>query len=186
MSPSGPTLRTARLVLRPPARDDFDAFAAFCADEEVMRYLGGPQPRSVAWRTFLGAVGSWTVQGFGMFSVFEAASGQWIGRIGAIWHEGWPGTEVGWGLVRAAQGQGYAIEATSAVMDWVVDTLGWTEIVHTIDADNLASRRLAEALGSRVLRLATLPAPFHDHVVDVWGQTADAWRARRRASVDAG
>ncbi len=180
MSELGPTLHTARLILRPPALEDFDAFAAFCADDIVMRYLGGTQARTVAWRSFLGAAGSWAVQGFGMFSVFERAGGQWVGRIGPMYHEGWPGTEVGWGVVQRRWGRGYAVEAASAAMDWAADELGWSEIVHTIDPANVASRKVAQTLGSRVLRTAILPAPIEHGIVDVWGQSADAWRARRR------
>ena len=45
-------LETERLLLRPPAREDFDAWADFMADEDAARFLGGAQPRSVAWRGF--------------------------------------------------------------------------------------------------------------------------------------
>ena len=105
----GPVLETDRLILRPVAAQDFDDFAAFCADPAVMRHLGGIQPRSMAWRGFTSVVGSWAVQGFGMFSVIERASGRWLGRIGPHKPEGWPGTEVGWGLIQDAWGQGYAV-----------------------------------------------------------------------------
>ena len=37
----GPTLETARLILRPPTQEDFDAFAAFSADPLAARFLGG-------------------------------------------------------------------------------------------------------------------------------------------------
>ncbi|MDB5426266.1 MAG: N-acetyltransferase, partial [Phenylobacterium sp.] len=45
-----PILETDRLILRAPVAEDFEAWAAFAADEETMRHLGGPQARSVAWR----------------------------------------------------------------------------------------------------------------------------------------
>ncbi len=144
-----------------------------------MRFLGGVQPRSVAWRGFLSAAGAWAIQGFGMFSVEEKATGRWLGRVGPIHPEGWPGTEVGWGLTRDAWGRGYGLEAATAAMDWVVDTLGWTDIIHCIDSENMASRRLAERLGSSVLRVARLPAPIEADEIDVWGQSAQSWRARR-------
>ncbi len=43
-------LTTPRLLLRPPQAQDLDAWAAFSADPETMRYLGGVQGRSAAWR----------------------------------------------------------------------------------------------------------------------------------------
>jgi len=37
---AGPTLKTARLLLRPPRLEDFGPWTAFAADEPVMRRLG--------------------------------------------------------------------------------------------------------------------------------------------------
>ena len=48
-----PRLETERLILRPLQLEDFDAWAELSADEETMHFLGGVQPRSVAWRSFL-------------------------------------------------------------------------------------------------------------------------------------
>src|SRR5690606_16389669 len=89
----GPTLETERLILRPPALEDFDAYAAFMADEQATRFLGGVQSRSVAWRGFATLGGSWALLGYGMFSVIEKSSGRWVGRLGPWMPEGWPGTE---------------------------------------------------------------------------------------------
>src|SRR3546814_11284856 len=47
---NGPLLVTERLILRPPAAEDFDAFAEMCAEPETMTYLGGACPRPQAWR----------------------------------------------------------------------------------------------------------------------------------------
>jgi RimJ/RimL family protein N-acetyltransferase len=113
-----------------------------------------------------------------MFSVIERASGRWIGRIGPHRPEGWPGTEVGWGLIHDAWGKGYAVEAASAAMDFAVDRLGWTEIIHCIEDVNTPSQNVAKRLGSTLLRTARLPSPI-DADIDIWGQTADQWRARR-------
>lgn len=143
-----------------------------------MGFLGGVQARSVAWRAFVGAAGAWAIQGFGMFSVIEAASGRWIGRIGPHRPEGWPGPEVGWGLVREAWGQGYAVEAAVASMDFAVDVLSWADIIHCIEGGNAASQAVAKRLGSRPLGLARLPEPI-DVDIGVWGQTAEEWRTRR-------
>ena len=78
----GPTLETERLILRPTAAEDFDAWAEFSADEEVTRYLGGVQPRSSAWRGYLSVAGAWAIQGFSMFSVVEKSTCRWVGRLG--------------------------------------------------------------------------------------------------------
>jgi len=172
-------LETERLILRPPIREDFDAWAAFMADAEHVRYIGGAQPRPVAWRAMMSVIGSWVVQGFAFFSVIEKGSGRWIGRLGPWQPEGWPGTEVGWGIVADAGGKGYATEGSSAAIDWAFDHLDWSEVIHTIDPENVASKGVAQKLGSRFLRSGWLPEPFHQTPVEIWGQTRDEWRAAR-------
>jgi RimJ/RimL family protein N-acetyltransferase len=175
----GPILTTERLVLSPPTAADFDDFAALLGDERVMAPLGGAQPRPVAWRTFSQTAGSWALDGFGFFMVRTRDDGRFVGRIGCHRPEGWPGTEVGWALTYDAFGKGYATEAAAACMDFAVDQLGWTEIIHCIAETNTASIAVAKRLGSRMLRTATLPAPIVKPVV-CWGQTAAAWKARRQ------
>src|SRR4051812_1372153 len=109
-----PILETERLILRAPAPEDFEAWAAFAADEETMRYIGGAQARSVAWRGICSVLGAWTIRGHSMFSAIEKSTGRWIGRLGPWEPEGWPGREVGWALARETWGQGYASEAAVA------------------------------------------------------------------------
>jgi RimJ/RimL family protein N-acetyltransferase len=172
-------LETPRLVLRPTRGEDFDAFAACSEDAESMRYLGGAKPRAVAWRAFLTMAGAWAIQGFAMFSVIEKTSGRWVGRVGPWRPEGWPGTEVGWAIVRDRCGLGYATEAATAAIDWAFSELGWTEIIHCIDVDNAPSQAVARKLGSRNRGRGQLPPPYTDSVVDVWGQSKVEWIARR-------
>lgn len=174
----GPILETPRLILRPPTAEDFEPWAAFMADEST-RFIGGPQHPAAAWRGMATMVGSWTLEGFSMFSVIEKATGRWVGRLGPWRPHGWPGTEVGWGLAPEAQGKGYATEGAATVIDWAFDTLGWTEVIHSIDAENLGSIAVAQRLGSRRLRSAVLPPPL-DWPVEIYGQSREQWRARRR------
>lgn len=175
-------IETERLILRPPQREDFDGWAANMADEEAARFIGGFQPRAAAWRGFLTMAGAWAIQGFGMFSVIEKSSGQWVGRLGPWQPEGWPGTEVGWGLARPAWGKGYALEGAVASIDWAFEHLGWTDVIHSIDRENQASQALAMRLGSRNRGPGQLPAPLEDLEIDIWGQTREEWLQRRKQS----
>lgn len=174
----GPTLRTARLILRPTALEDFPRWAEFMA-HPTSRFVGGPQPAEAAWRGFMTMAGAWALTGVAMFSVIDRETGQWLGRIGPWQPLGWPGTEVGWGLHPDAQGKGYGIEAATAAIEYAFDHLGWTEVIHCIDPDNTGSQNLARALGSTNLGPAVLPPPFEAFPVDRWGQSREAWRARR-------
>ncbi|WP_293318343.1 GNAT family N-acetyltransferase [Phenylobacterium sp.] len=177
----GPTLETERLILRPPAMTDFEAWCAFSEDEEAARYIGGPMTPAQVWRSMMTIAGAWSMEGFSMFSVIEKESGRWIGRLGPWRPHGWPGTEVGWGIIRDCWGRGYATEGATAAMDFAFDQLGWDEVIHTIEPANANSQAVAQRLGSAVLRQAHLPVPM-DVAVDVWGQSRAAWRARRAPS----
>lgn len=177
---TGPVIETERLILRPPTMADFPRWAEFQADAETTRFIGGPITPPETWRILMTVAGAWSLTGVSFFSVIEKASGQWVGRIGPWRPEGWPGPEVGWSLHPHAVGKGYAHEAAAASLDYAFDVLSWDEAIHTIDADNAASIRLAERLGSRYRGPGRLPPPFEALPVGVWGQTRDEWRARTR------
>jgi RimJ/RimL family protein N-acetyltransferase len=176
----GPTLETDRLILRPPRAEDFDAWAAFMADPEAARFLGGAQPRSSAWRSLAVMAGSWVICGYGNFSVIEKSTGRWIGRAGPWQPEGWPGPEIGWAFDRSAWGNGYATEAARRCLAFAFEDLGWDRVVHPIDPGNTASIALAKRIGSTLLGPTQLILP---HVVvntELYGQSRAAWTARNR------
>lgn len=179
----GPTLTTARLILRPPQQCDFDGFAEMASEEETMRFIGGVTPRDGAWRMMATLTGAWALLGYSMFSVLRRDTGEWIGRLGP-WRPGgkeggWPGDEVGWGVKRSAAGQGFAQEGAIAAIDWAFDHLGWESVIHCIDKANAPSIALAQRLGSSVQREdVALPPPFEMHKGDLYGQSKAAWKAR--------
>lgn len=177
---TGPVIQTERLTLRPIAMEDFPRWAEMMADPEAARFLGGAQPAATAWRGFMTMAGAWSLTGVSMFSVIERESGLWLGRIGPWRPHGWPGTEVGWGLHPEAQGKGFGVEAAAAAIDYAFDVLGWSEVIHCIDPDNLPSIRLAERIGSYNQGPTRLPPPFEQLTIERWGQSRDEWRARRR------
>ncbi|MBJ7447560.1 MAG: GNAT family N-acetyltransferase [Brevundimonas sp.] len=177
---TGPILETERLTLRPTALEDFPRWAELMADPETARFIGGVQAPAATWRAMMSMAGAWSLTGVAMFSVIERETGLWLGRIGPWQPLGWPGTEVGWSLHPDAHGKGYAMEAAIASIDYAFDVLGWTEVIHCIDPDNVPSQKLAERLGSTNRGPGTLPAPFETARVDIWGQSRDQWRARAR------
>ena len=183
---SAPVLQTPRLLLRPPVEADLEGWAALMADATAARFIGGPQERPVAWRGMAAVAGCWTLRGFGLFSVIERASGRWVGRVGPWQPEGWPGPEIGWGLIPACWGRGYAIEAAAAAIDWALAALGWPEFIHLIAPQNTASAALASRLGSSLHGPGRMPPPLQDRRVDVWGQTAARWKSERRHGAGAG
>ncbi len=157
-----PALTTPRLRLRAFTLADLDAYAAICADAEVMRHIGtgGAVGRDVAWRHMALFLGQWALSGHGMWAVQRRADGLLIGRVGYLEPEGWPGCELGWTLARAAWGQGLAFEAAAAALDFGRAELGIGPLISLIRPDNRRSIALAERLGA----FDTGPIDFMGHV----------------------
>jgi RimJ/RimL family protein N-acetyltransferase len=103
-----------------------------------------------------------------------------LGQAGPWQPDGWPGTEVGYAFHQDAHGNGYCTEACVAAIDWAFDTLGWTEVIHCISPENIASQKVAQRLGSHNRGPRALPPPLDAHAIDIWGQTREEWRARRK------
>lgn len=153
-----PTLETERLWLRAFREEDLDAYAAICADPEVMRYLGDGRvlSRADAWRQMALIIGHWTLRGYGLWAVEERATGVLIGRLGFFNPEGWPGFELGWMLRRASWGQGYATEGAGRALAHAFTEMGRDHLISLIRPDNRASIRVAERLGERLERRTDL------------------------------
>lgn len=148
------TIETERLVLRPFRQSDVDAYAAICADLDVMRYIGSGRvlDRADTWRAIATNLGHWQLRGYGLWAWEEKATGQLVGR-GGLWNpEGWPGVEAGWLLAKPHWGKGYATEAARAVIRWGFEKLPVNEIISLIHPDNARSMKVAERLGERLVR----------------------------------
>jgi RimJ/RimL family protein N-acetyltransferase len=144
-----PQVETERLLLRGWRDEDLDAWAAMCADDEVMRWLGRPGgiSREDAWREMAGLAGHWMLKGYGHWALEERESGEFVGRAGLLNPAGWPGLEAGWALARSRWGLGYATEAARATLDWTRDELGADHLISLISDENVRSQRVAEKLG---------------------------------------
>lgn len=162
-----PTLDTARLRLRAFSEADFPAYRALVADPEVMRFLGDGRPLSEidAWRQLATIVGHWVLRGFGLWAVEERATGQFVGRVGLLEPGGWPGFELAYTIAPTFWRRGYAREAAGAALRYAQQTLRRTEIISVIRPDNVASVRVASALGAT-----------RSHAIEFFGASADIYR----------
>lgn len=174
-----PQLETERLLLRGFCPQDLDAWASFMADPEVVRFLfGEPQSRSDSWRMMAATLGHWALRGYGMWAVERKSDHAFIGRIGMLQPEGWPGLEIGWTLGRPYWGQGYATEAAAASMRFAFLTQPVERLISCIDPGNTASQAVATRLGERkgppyVLTIASRKIP-----VDIWSISREDWHKR--------
>jgi RimJ/RimL family protein N-acetyltransferase len=147
---TAPLIETERLLLRDLRASDSAAYAAMCADPEVMKYLGsGPLSSEDAWRQLAMFAGHWVLRGFGMWAV-ETRDGEFVGRVGLHFPHGWPEREIGWALARPHWGRGYAFEAAVAARSYAFRDLQWRSLVSYVHPENARSIRLAERLGARL------------------------------------
>jgi RimJ/RimL family protein N-acetyltransferase len=172
------TLQTDRLMLRMLGESNFDAYAEMCADPEVMRYIGDGQPlgREMAWRNMAMMVGHWSLRGYGLLAAEERPSGILVGRIGFWNPEGWPGFELGWMLRRSFWGRGYATEGARAALQHAFTDLGQPHVISLIHPENVASIRVAERLGERLVG----PVEVMGKHALVYRITREEWAAAER------
>jgi RimJ/RimL family protein N-acetyltransferase len=166
-------IETARLRLRLFRETDLDALARLNADPLVMRYLGFGKPldRAETWRQIALFIGHMQLRGYSALAIEERATGEFLGRSGPWFPEGWPMLEVGWVVDPRRQNQGVATEAGRASLEWCFGNLSVDRVCSIIHPDNAASRRVAEKLGGKIERRITL-----------MGQEADFWIHNRPGS----
>jgi RimJ/RimL family protein N-acetyltransferase len=151
-------LETARLTLRRFTPVDADNLVELDSDPAVMRYLtgGAPTPREVIERDILPRFirSSARHDGFGTWAASEKASGVFVGWFGFQPREDGDRSEahLGYRLRRAVWGQGLATEGARALVRKGFTELGVERVVATTYQDNLASRRVMEKAGLRLVR----------------------------------
>ena len=87
---------------------------------------------------------------FGVYQVLLDGTGEVVGGIGFIHPPEAGAAEVGYGLAESARGRGLATEALRAVVARAAE-LGVRTVVAMTAVDNVASQRVLERLGFRLL-----------------------------------
>ena len=155
-------LKTGRLPLRPPLREDAPAIGELVGDPDVMRFLGAQTvPPEHVGAVVAKWLRRWEANGVGPFVIERRRDRRFLGRAGIIlwdvrtWREttldeagGHAQPELGWALVRAEWGHGYATEAARAVRYWARRQRSIDHLVSLIAPDNTASQRVARRLGA--------------------------------------
>jgi len=133
-----------------------------------------------------GGIGGWRTDGLGPFILETAATDRrvvgWAGLM-IFDTRGWtPSTwtsagshaqpELGWALIRAHWGFGYATEAAAAIRDWAYESRSIDLLVSLISPNNVRSQRVAERLGATPTETVT-PAHRQQKTV-VWRHTPAA------------
>jgi RimJ/RimL family protein N-acetyltransferase len=171
MSLELPTLRTARLRLRPFSHSDEDALFKLHSNLEVVRYWDAP-----AWTDRESAVGfvkkarRMADEATGIRLAVELASDEaFIGWCSLDdWNPVFRSISLGYSYHVAAWGHGYATEAARALLNWGFENLDLNRVEAETDTRNPASAHVLEKLG--FLREGTLR---EDCIVN--GEISDSW-----------
>jgi RimJ/RimL family protein N-acetyltransferase len=156
-----PTLTTDRLILRAPREEDFPAMLTF-NDSPRSGFVGGGAERKWVWRGLLANIGHWVLRGYGFYSV-DTRDGDFVGRVGVIYHDGWDEPELAWHLFDGFEGHGYAHEAARAARADYHARISAHPPISYVDVKNTRSMALAERLGARIERTLN-DDKGHDHV----------------------
>jgi len=151
-----PTVKTARLKLRPFHLGDLEAYANMCSDDRFMKYLGGRTfTKEQTWENMAIIQGHWMLLGYGIWAIECSKTRELIGRAGLLNLYGWPGIEVCWALSPTHWAKGYATEAAIATIEWAFDNNVTDSLISLIQPDNIKSENVAQRAGETFKELIT-------------------------------
>ena len=145
-----PILTTERLRLREITKDDLEGLIALFSSEESMRFLNSPPVTNEeeARATVERFAGEFRRQEAIEWAITLQGDDRLIGRCGSgDWKKPDRRIDVGWTVVPALWGRGYATEAAREMIGWLFTNLD----LHRIQADctdgNIASERVMQKCG---------------------------------------
>ena len=145
-------LQTDRLILRRLTADDAEFVFELVNDPAWLRFIGDRGVRNLDdAREYIrkGPVDSYSRHGFGLYAIERKEGGLPIGICGLVKRDFLEDVDIGFALLPAFRGRGYAREAARATMTYARETVGLGRIVAITSRDNDASGRLLEAIGLR-------------------------------------
>ena len=163
-------LRTERLSLRPSQLSDLEAIHPLWTEADIRRFLF--DDRQITYeeaQSFIEAsVASFVHHGYGIWLFFEHQNEQIAGFSGLL-HSSQNAPSLIFGTRPQLWGQGYAKEATLAVLRYTFDVLGLEKVEADVDEPNQASIQVLEALGmSRTRRAIVNEHPLLYYEIQTW------------------
>ena len=159
-------LETERLVLRRFTSADADNLVSLDADPDVMRFVTGgiPTSRAEIQNEVLPAFLAYyqRYEGYGFWAAIEKATGEFLGWFHFRPRQDSPPgqVELGYRLRKSAWGKGYATEGSRALIRKGFTEHGVQRVVAGAMAVNLASRRVMEKAGLKLVRTFHEPWPY--------------------------
>ncbi|HET9212113.1 MAG TPA: GNAT family N-acetyltransferase [Thermoanaerobaculia bacterium] len=164
-------LETDRLVLRRMSAEDAEFILGLLNEPSWLRYIGDRGVRTLEdARAYIlkGPVDMYNRLGFGLYLTELKEGHVPIGICGLVKRDFLEDVDIGFALLPAFWGQGYAHEAASAVMEYAKGALGLKRLVAITNPDNQSSIRLLEKLGFRFDRMIRATADGPEVRLFVW------------------
>ena len=146
------SLTTSRLKIRWLDLDDAAFIFHLVNDPDWIRFIGDKSVASLDdARDYLenGPLGMYRQYGFGLNRVALKDSDEPIGICGILKRETVPCPELGFALLPEFRRQGYAVEASRAVLEHAADDPALNDIAAIVSPHNQASAKLLATLGFR-------------------------------------
>ncbi|PWU05421.1 MAG: GNAT family N-acetyltransferase [Verrucomicrobia bacterium] len=144
-------IETERLILRDWQAQDFQPFAEMNSDPRVMEFMLKPLTSEETKAFFKKITTQIENQGFGLLATVLKDSNEFIGFVGLsipnFQPQFTPCVEIGWRLAYKYWGNGYATEASRAVLKQGFEKYNFPEILSWTTIHNVRSRRVMEKLG---------------------------------------
>jgi len=143
------TLTTPRLSLLPPGPEHLDDLIRLKADERAFGLmLHGTRSPARAREELEDDMDFWLVRGYGTWSVFERATGDFLGICGLMERPDGRGVALRFALWPECRGKGYAREAAAAALEFG-HRAGLARIIAVARETNAASRAVLTDIGMR-------------------------------------
>jgi ribosomal-protein-alanine N-acetyltransferase len=146
-------LETERLILRHQVIEDLDDLWALYCNPRITQYIpDAPRSREEVQEEL-----EWHMHGhprhpeLGLWATIHKETGKFIGRCGLLpWNiDGQDEVEVAYTIAEEYWGQGLGSEAAQALLNYGFEVLNLSRLVCLIDAENNASKKVAEKIGMR-------------------------------------
>jgi RimJ/RimL family protein N-acetyltransferase len=152
-------LETPRLIIRTYEPRDAEPWIAMVNDPEVTRYTPPGPPATL--ETFQASMARRhemeRAHGYAVWAVDAKESGTFVGQCGLYPAEQkGPEVELAYHYSPASWGKGYATEAATAVLAYALGPLGLNEVIAFVMPANVASCRVVEKAGMRLVGAVTV------------------------------
>jgi [ribosomal protein S5]-alanine N-acetyltransferase len=152
-------LETERLCLRQLTADDAEFILRLLNEPSFIKNIGDRGVRTLEQArefTVNNYIVAYQKHGFGLYLIEVKESGAAIGICGLVKRDALEHADIGYALLPEFAGQGYAIEAAQATVEYARKTLGINRLFAVVNRDNLSSIRLLEKLGFNFERMMKL------------------------------